>query len=160
MRFLVLFALIAAAAAPAGAQTTAGMAAMQYYVGTWACVAAGEPDSNSTATYAIENGVMRDSVVIPAQGKMTAPYQLTIVTTFDPKNGRYVQTSLDNQATWAVSFAEPFTGNTEEWVNNATFDGKLGRVELVRTDRNAFDIIGYSTISQAKPDYKVSCHRA
>ena len=119
MRFLVLFALIAAAAAPACAQTTAGMAAMQYYVGTWACAAAGEPDSNSTATYAIENGVMRDSVVVPPQGKMTAPYQLTIVTTFDPKNDRYVQTSLDNQATWAVSFAKPFTGSTEEWLNNA-----------------------------------------
>ena len=37
MRFLVLFAFVAAAVAPAGAQTPGGMAAMQYYVGTWAC---------------------------------------------------------------------------------------------------------------------------
>jgi hypothetical protein len=33
MRFLALFAFVAAAAAPAGAQTPGGMAAMQYYVG-------------------------------------------------------------------------------------------------------------------------------
>jgi hypothetical protein len=159
MRFLVLIAFIAAAVAPAGAQTPDGMAAMQYYVGAWTCTAAGEPDSNSTANYTIENGVMRDLVIVPAQGKMTSPYQLEIVTTFDPKNNRYVQTSLDNQATWAVSFAKPFTGKTEEWANSATFDGKLGRVEVVRNDGNAFDIIGYSTMSQTKPDYKVSCHR-
>jgi hypothetical protein len=160
MRLLVLFAFIAAAVAPAGAQTPGGMAAMQYYVGTWACAAAGEPDSNATATYAIENGVMRDSVVVPPQGKMTESYQLAIVTVFDAKNNRYVQTSLDNQAMWAVSFAKPFTGNTEEWVNNVTYDGKLGHVEVVRTDQNTFDITGYSTMSQTKPDFKVTCHRS
>jgi hypothetical protein len=160
MRFLVLFAFIAAAVAPAGAQTQGGMAAMQYYVGTWACAAAGEPDSNATATYAIENGIMRDSVVVPPQGKMTAPYQLAIVTMFDEKNNRYVQTSLDNQAMWAVSFAKPLTGNTEDWVDNVTYDGKLGHVEVVRTDRNTFDIIGFSTMSQTKPDFKVTCHRS
>ncbi len=160
MRFLLLFAFVAAAVAPAGAQTPGGMAAMQYYVGTWACTADGEPDSNATATYAIENGVMRDSVVVPPQGKVTAPYQLAIVTVFDAKNNRYVQTSLDNQAMWAVSFAKPFAGNTEEWVNNVTDGGKLGHVEVVRTDRNAFDITGYSTMSQATPDFKVTCHRS
>lgn len=160
MRFLVLFAFIVAAVAPASAQTTDGMAAMQYYVGTWTCSAAGEPDSNSTATYAIENGVLRDSVLVPAQGKMTTPYQLAIATAFDEKSNRYVQTSLDNQATWAVSFAKPFSGKTEEWVNSATSDGKLGRVQVVRTDQNDFDIIGYSTMTQAKPDFKVTCHRS
>ena len=160
MRVRLLFGFIAAAVAPAGAQTPGGMAAMQYYVGTWACAAVGEPDSNATATYAIENGVMRDSVVVPPQGKMTAPYQLAIVTTFDPKNNRYVRTSIDNQATWAVSFGKPFSGNTEEWIDNVTYDGKLGHVEVVRTDRNTFDIAGYSTTSQTKPDFKVTCHRA
>lgn len=64
-------------------------------------------------------------------------------------------TSLDTQATWAVSFAKPFTGNTEEWLNNVTYDGKLANVEVVRTDRNTFDISGYSTMSQTKPDFKV-----
>jgi hypothetical protein len=160
MRFLAIFALIAVAVAPAGAQTPGGMAVMQYYEGTWACSAAGEPDSNATATYAIENGVMRDSVVVPPQGKMTSPYQLAIVTIFDAKNNRYVRTSLDNQAMWAVSFAKPLTGNTEEWVDSVTYDGKLGHVEVVRTDRNTFDIDGYSTMSQTKPDYKVTCHRS
>jgi hypothetical protein len=157
MRVLVLLAF---AVAPASAQAPAGMGAMQYYAGAWACSAPGEPDSNATATYTIENGVMRDSVVVPAQGKMTAPYELAIVTTFDAKHDRYMQTSLDNQAEWAVSFAKPFTGNTEEWVNNVTNDGKLGHVKVVRTDRNDFDIIGYSTMSQTKPDYTVICHRS
>jgi hypothetical protein len=160
MRVLVLFAFVAAAVAPAGAQTTGGMAAMQYYVGSWACSAIGEPDSNATATYAIDNGVMRDTVVVPAQGRMTTPYELAIVTTFDATNNRYVQTSLDSQSTWAVSFAKPFTGNTEEWMDNVTSNGKLGHVEVVRTDKNAFDINGYSTMTQAKPDFKVTCHRS
>ena len=55
MRFLALFAFVAAAVTPAGAQTPGGMAAMQYYVGTWACTGggAGEPPSNATATYTI-----------------------------------------------------------------------------------------------------------
>jgi hypothetical protein len=160
MRFLLLFAFIAAAVAPAAAQTPAGMAAMQYYVGSWTCAAVDEPDSNSTATYTIENGVMRDLVLVPAQGKMTTPYELAIATVFDAKNNRYVQTSVDNQATWAVSFAKPFTGNTEEWVNTASFDGKLGRVQVVRTDAKTFSIIGYSTTTQPKPDFTVTCHRA
>lgn len=159
MRFLVLFAFIAAVA-PAGAQTARGMTAMQYYAGTWACSAAGESDSNATATYAIENGIMSESVVVPPQGKMTAPYQLTILTMFDAKNNRYVKTLVDNQATWSVSFAKPFIGNTEEWADNVTSDGKLGHSDVVRTDQSAFDIVGYSTMSQTKPDYKVTCHRS
>jgi hypothetical protein len=160
MRLLAIFVFLAAAAVPAVAQDSGGMAAMQYYVGTWACVAVGEPDSNTTATYTITNGVLHDSVVIPPQGKMTTPYEIAIATTFDAKNNQYVQTSLDNMATWAVSTAKPFTGKTEEWVNTSTFDGKLGRVQVVRTDQNAFDIIGYATVSQTKPDYKVTCHRS
>ena len=162
MRFLALFAFVAAAVAPAGAQTPGGMAAMQYYVGAWACTggAPGEAPTNATATYTIENGVMRDSVVIPPQGKMTSPYQLIIETTFDAKNDRYVQTQLDNQSLWSVSFAKSFTGKTEEWADNVTSDGKLGHVEVVRTDQNNFNIAGYSTMSQAKPGFNVACHRS
>ncbi|HEX4014826.1 MAG TPA: hypothetical protein VHX17_13195 [Candidatus Cybelea sp.] len=159
MRYIVLFAFLASTAVSAGAQTPSGMAAMQYYAGTWACAAVGEPDSKTTATYTIVNGVMRDSVYLPPQGKMTTPYQLEIVTTFDPKNDRYVQTTLDNQSVWAVSFAKPFTGNTEEWINTATYDGKLGRVEVVRAAASAFDILGYASVSQDKPDFKVTCSK-
>ena len=162
MRFLALFAFVAAAAAPAGAQTPGGMAAMQYYVGAWACTGGGpgEPPSSATATYAIENGIMRDSVVVPPQGKMTSPYQLSILTTFDAKNNRYVETQLDNEPAWSVAFAKPFTGNTEEWADNVTYYGKLGHVEVVRTDQNTFTIAGYPTMSQAKPGFNVTCHRS
>jgi len=160
MRFLLLVALVAATVAPASAQTPVGMSAMQYYVGTWACSAAGEADSNATATFTIQNGVMHDSVILLPQGKMTVPYELTIITTFDPKNNRYVRTSIDSQAAWAVSFEKPFTGNTEEWVDNAASNGKLGRTEIVRTDQKTFNLTGYSTQSQAKPDFTVTCHRS
>jgi len=160
MRFLAFFAFVAAAVAPAGAQTPGGMAAMQYYVGAWTCTSGAPGEPPSTATYSIENDILRDSVVVPPQGKVTAPYQLNIVTAFDAKNNRYVQTQVDTQASWSVSFAKPFTGNTEEWVDNVTYDGKLGHVEVVRTDQNAFTIAGYSTMSQAKPDFNVTCHRS
>jgi len=160
VRLLVLFLFIAATVAPAGAETTNGMAAMQYYSGTWACAAVGEAGSNATATYTIENGTLRQSLVLPPQGKITEPYQLTVVTTFDAKNDRYVKTLLDNQATWTVSFAKPFTGNTEEWVDTANDSGKLGRSEIVRTDKNTFSVAGFSTIAQSKPDYTVICHRS
>jgi hypothetical protein len=160
VRSLLLFAILTVAAVPAGGQTPDRMAVMQYYVGSWNCSAVGEPDSKTIATYAIEHGVMRDSVVIPPQGKMTTAYQLELVTTFDPKNGRYVQTSLDSEASWKVSFAKPFTGSAEEWIDNVSSDGKLGRVQVVRNDNNNFDIIGYATVSQVKPYFKVSCHRS
>jgi hypothetical protein len=163
MRSLALIssiALIAAAVAPASAQTASGMAAMQYYAGTWNCAAVDEPNSNATETFTMENGTIRESVVLLPQGKMTTPYQLTIVMAFDVKNNRYVKTLLDNEATWSVSFAKPFTGNTEEWVDAANNTGKLGRSEIVRTDHKTFSIAGYSTVSQAKPDYTVICHRS
>jgi hypothetical protein len=162
MRFLALLMFVAATVAPAAAQAPGGMGAMQYYVGAWACTggAPGEQPSNATATYTIENGILRDSVVVSQQGKMTAPYQLIILTTFDAKNNRYVQTQLDTQPSWSVSFAKPFTGNTEEWSDNVTYDGKLGHAQVVRTDHNTFTINGYFTMSEAKPDFSVTCRRS
>jgi hypothetical protein len=159
---LALFVVLGSVVAPAAAQSTGGMAAMQYYVGTWSCMAGnvGQPPSKATATYTIDSGLMREWVVVPAQGKMTKPYMLSIATSYDAKKGRYVDTQVDNLAGWTVSFAPPWTGNTEQWTDQASSTGKLGHGQTVRTNRNSFSFVGYPTITATKPDFKGTCTRS
>jgi hypothetical protein len=157
-----LFILAVGVAAPAAAQPPAGMGAMQYYVGTWSCVAGnvGRPPSKATVTYAITFGLMTGTVVVPAQGKMTKPYVVNITTSYDAKNGRYVQTQLDNLAGWSVAFAKPWAGNTEQWTDQASNTGKLGHGQTVRTNQNSFAFMGYSSVTATKPNFKGSCTRS
>jgi hypothetical protein len=159
---LGFFALVLIAGGPAAAQTTSGMDAMQYYVGKWSCQAGtvGQPASNAMATYTLDNGVLRGWVNVPPQGRMTQPFVLNIAIAYDTKKNRYVQTQLDNLGNWTTSFAAPWTGNTEQWADNATADGKLGRSETVRTNQNAFSFSGYSSATLAQPDFKGSCTRS
>jgi hypothetical protein len=159
---LILFALVVGLAAPASAQPMTGMAAMQYYVGTWSCQAGpiGSPPSTATATFTIDSGVMRQWVAVPAQGKMTSSYALSIATTYDPKNGRYVETFLDNMGNWTISFAQPWTGNTEQWTDQSSNDGKLGRSQTVRTDQNSFTFTSYPTVTSTKPVFQGTCNRS
>lgn len=159
---LGLFGLVAVCFAPVAAQAETGMAAMQYYVGTWSCVGGGggEPPSNATATYTLDSGVLRDWVVVPPQGKMTTPYVLSIATTYDAKNGRYVQTGIGSDAGWWVSYAQPWTGNTEMWTDQANNTGKLGHGQNVRSDQNTVVINGYATLTATTPDFTVTCHRS
>ncbi|MGA7355093.1 MAG: hypothetical protein WBW76_06665 [Candidatus Cybelea sp.] len=159
---LGFFVLAAMMAAPAVAQSMSGMDAMQYYVGTWSCQAGavGQPASNATATYTLDSGVLRGWVNVPPQGKMTTPYVLNIATTYDSKSNRYVQTQLDNQAHWSTSFAQPWTGSIEQWTDQATADGKLGRSETIRTNQNSFSFDGYPSMAATQPDFKGSCTRS
>jgi hypothetical protein len=156
---LVVFAL--ACAVPAGAQTT-GMGAMQYYVGTWSCLGGpvGVPASKATATYTLDSGVMRQWVIVPPQGKMTKPYVISFAITFDAKKQHYIQTSLDSDAAWGVSFAKPWTGKTEQWTDQATNDGKLGHGTVVRTSTAAFVYTGYPTLTSTKASFTVTCKRS
>jgi hypothetical protein len=161
-KILTLLTLAVGFAAPASAQPMTGMAALQYYVGTWSCMAGpiGSPPSTATASYTIDSGVMREWVVVPVQGKMTSPYVLSIATTYDAKNGRYVETFLDNTAGWSVSFAQPWTGNTEQWTDQSTYNGKLGRSQTIRTDQNSFTFTGYPSVSSTQPDFQGTCNRS
>lgn len=161
-RALALAVLAFAFAAPAGAQPATGMAAMQYYVGTWNCVAGpvGSPQSTATATFTIDAGVMREWVFVPAQGKMTTPYALSTATTYDAKNGRYVETFLDNQGAWSISVAKQWTGNTEQWSDQTTADGKLGHAQTIRTDQNNFSFTGYPTPTSTTPNFQGKCTRS
>ncbi len=159
---LTLFAFIVAVAAPAGAQPMTGMEAMQYYVGTWSCMAGppGVPPSKATATYTIDSGVLREWVVVPPQGKMTTPYVVSIATTYDPKKSQYVQTGLDSEAGWWVSAAQPWSGNTEQWTDQSTHNGKLGHAQTVRTNENSFTFTSYPTMTAAQPDLQGTCNRS
>ena len=159
---LILFALVVGLAAPVSAQPMTGMAALQYYVGTWSCMAGpiGSPPSTATATFTIDSGVMREWVAVPAQGKMTSPYALSISTTYDAKNARYVETFLDNGANWTVSTAQPWTGNTEQWTDQSSGDGKLGHSQTVRTDQSSFTFTGYPTVTSTKPVFQGTCNRS
>ena len=163
MRKTLAFSVLALAfAAPAGAQTPAGMGAMQYYVGTWSCTGGpvGPPAQKATLTYTLDSGIMRQLVVVPVQGKMTKPYALSSDTTYDAKKGRFVSTANDSGASWGVSVAKPWTGNTEQWTDIANSDGKLGHGKVVRTDKDDFDYIGYPTSTGTKPNFKVTCKRS
>ncbi len=158
---LTAFFLAIGVAAPAAAQPPAGMAAMQYYVGTWSCVAGnvGQPSVKATATFTMDSGLMREWVVVPAQGKMTKPYVINIATSYDAKNGRYAETQIDNLAGWSVSFAKPWTGNTEHWTDQAN-SGKLGHGQTVRTNQNSFAFMSYPTVTSTKPNFKGTCTRS
>jgi hypothetical protein len=157
--FLVLAAVIVL---PAAAQSSGGMAAMQYYVGNWTCTGGdvGQPPQRATLAYTLDSGILREWVVVPAQGKMKSPYMLSIATTYDSKNGRYAETALDNTSAWWVSYAKPFAGNTETWIDRENSTGILTRAVIVRADQNTFTVAAYATIGAMKPNFKLTCKRS
>jgi hypothetical protein len=159
---LGLFAFAVIVAAPSGARAASGAAALQYYVGTWSCQAGaiGRPVSKSTVTYTVDSGLLREWVYVPVQGKMTAPYLNSIATSYDAEKHHYVQTGMDNNGFWWVSYAEPWTGNTEHWTNHASADNNIRRYEWVRTNRNTFRFTEYPSRTATKPVFRGSCKRS
>ncbi len=151
-----VFALVALAPA---ATLAAAMDSMNYYVGTWACQGGPttEPPVNATITSAMDNGVLRETVTVPVQGRMSTPYTQTSLVAYDGK--RYVQTTLDTMGEWGVSYAAPWSGNTEQWTDLATWDGKLGHGQTVRADQNNYAYTGYATVSGTQPNFKATCRR-
>jgi hypothetical protein len=156
---LLIFAVIVAA--PNNVQAASGAAALQYYVGTWSCRAGaiGKVASKSTAIYTFDSGLLHEWVDVPLQGKMTTPYLNSIATSYDAIKRRYVQTGMDNEGFWWVSFAQPWTGNTEQWVNHASSDNVTRHYTWVRTNRNSFSFTEYPSPTATKPDFKGTCSR-
>ncbi|MES2119691.1 MAG: hypothetical protein V4513_03840 [Pseudomonadota bacterium] len=154
---LVLCAVISGAAA----QPTGGMAAMQYFVGSWACKAtpAGGSTLDVFVNFVMDSGIMRerDEVTIPGN---PVPYTISKSITYDQKNGRWVQAQLDGNGAWIVSTLKPWTGNTEEWLDEASSDGKLGRNETIRTSANEFGFRGYANPTDKKPNLDGICTRS
>jgi hypothetical protein len=154
---LSLFALVAA---PASAQPAGGMAAMQYYVGHWNCMAGdvGRPMSPATVTATLDAGILRELILVPAQGASKA-YTLVLNIVYDAKQKRYVQVATDTEAVWGVSYAKPWSGNTEVWLDHVTSDNKPGRSTVTRA-ASSYSFVGYPTATATKPNFKGSCKRA
>ncbi len=159
-QILAAFILALITAAPVGAQTAGGMSAMGYYVGSWTCVGGpvGSPPATATVTDVMSGGVLNGSVSIPVQAGMKAPYSASFATSYDGKS-RYIQTFVDNYGTWSVSYAPPWTGNTEQWTDLTTSDGKPGHGEAVRTDNDHYTYTGYGTPTGTTPNFKIACQR-
>ena len=160
LRQIACLSLFALVAAPVSAQPATGMAAMQYYVGHWSCMAGGvgSPMSPGTLTATMDAGILRELVVVPARGASKA-FTLVIDVTYDPKLKRYVQVSADSEANWGISYAKPWTGNTEIWFDHATSDNKPGRSILTRA-ASSYSFVGYPTATATKPNFKGNCKRA
>ena len=147
--------------APAiNAQAANPMNALQFYVGKWTCIErkAGDPPLSSTFTFAIESNLMRQWITRPKQGSMQAPYAVNSTFAYDAARHRYVQTEMDNDATWYVSVAEPWQGNTIHWVDLA-ISTKLSRWEMTRIDDAAFTVESFAKVSDKTPNYTASCKR-
>ena len=159
---VALLAVAVIVAAPTSVRAASGAAALQYYIGTWSCRAGaiGRPASKSTVIYTFDSGLLREWVDVPPQGKMATPYLNSIATSYDAKKGRYVQTGMDNDGFWWVSYAEPWTGNTEQWTNHASSDNNIRRYKWVRTNRNSFSFTEYPSRTATKPDFRGTCSRS
>lgn len=158
---LALLALAIIVARLVGVGAASGPAALQYYVGTWSCRAGvvGKPAVKSTVTYTLSSGLLHEWVDVPAQGMMTKPYLNSIAISYDSGQRRFVQTGTDNEGFWWVSFAEPWTGNTERWTNQAASDHKIRRYEWVRASRNTYSFTEYPSLTAKVPDFKGTCSR-
>jgi len=136
------------------------MDALQFYVGRWSCLErkAGDPPLSSTFTFAMESNLMRQWIDRPKQGSMPARYVVNSTFAYDATRHRYVQTEMDNDATWYVSIAEPWQGNTIRWVDLAT-STKLSRWEMTRINNTTFSIESFAKVSDKTPNYTASCKR-
>jgi hypothetical protein len=89
---------------------------------------------------------------------MQAPYVANSTFAYDATRHRYVQTEMDNDATWYVSTAEPWQGNTIRWVDLAT-STKLSRWEMTRINNTNFTVKSFAKVSDKTPNYTASCKR-
>jgi hypothetical protein len=162
--FFVVAVLLAAA--PAGAQMTAAhgpsdVGNLGYYVGTWSCMAGnvGQKPMPATATYTMDSGLLREFVTVPAGGMMKYPYTLSIAQLYDAKHHRFVDTGLGNDGGWWVSYAKPWTGQTETWIDHANNDASLGRSVTVRDSHDRFSFTSWDKVAGGKVVFKGSCTR-
>jgi len=162
MRFVMFFLLVVAIAAPGRAVSATGMAAMQYYVGSWSCMAGptGQPPAKAQLTYTLDSGVLRQLVVVPPQGKMKRTFALSINTTYDSKHARYVRDSVSTDGVSSISLVTMPSGTMEQWTDYAAYNQKPGHGQTVRNSQNMFTVTGYSTLTSTKATFKAVCHRA
>ena len=134
---------------------------MQYFVGTWACKVTpkGGPTLDVTVKFEMEAGILRewDDVQIPGAG---GRYTISKSISYDAKNGRWVQAQNDRNGAWVASYLKPWKENTEEWLDVAASDSKLGKHETVRVSANVFAFGDYAIPSDPKPNTQGMCTRS
>lgn len=166
MKYSLFFvAALLAAAAPANAQMAApqgpaDVGNLSYYVGTWSCMAGnvGQKPMPATATYTMDSGLLREFVTVPAGGMMKYPYTLSIAIIYDAKHHRFVDTGLGNDGGWWVSYAKPWSGQTEMWTDHANSDA-LGRNVTTRDSHDHFSFTSWDKVAGGKVVFKGSCTR-
>jgi hypothetical protein len=159
---LAICILIALSSAPALSQTPAGADVFKYYVGTWSCLGGPTetPAVKANITAVMNDGLLTQHVSVPVQAGMTAAFSQTYTVAYSPVTKVYNQVQIDNFGGWSISKASPWTGNTEEWADVTTADGKLGRGETVRTDQNHYTVTGYASATATAPNFKATCERS
>lgn len=137
------------------------MTRFSYYAGEWSCSEGtiGGSAHKSMWTFLLKDGLMFQSVVIPQQGDMSAPYVDNATFAYDAKNGRYVETEMDNTSTWYVSIAKPDTSGTIRWRDIAS-SAQPGRWDMIPVDADEFIINSHPSVNAEKPDYRAICRRA
>jgi hypothetical protein len=159
---LAICILVALSSATALSQTPGSADAFTYYVGTWSCLGGPTetPAVKATVTAVINDGLLTQHVSVPVQTGMTAAFSQTFTAAYSPVTKAYNQVAIDNFGGWQASKASPWTGNTEEWADVASADGKLGRAQTVRTDQNHYTVTGYASATATAPNFKVTCERS
>lgn len=161
MKTLAFLALFAIAAFPAAAQSSSGTSALQYYVGTWSCMAGapGHQTTKATLTYTMDSGILHQTIDAPVQGKMKKAFLSTSSTTYDSKNGRFISAGVSNDP---ASFSSAWTmaGNVETSRDLWTSSGKPGHGKTVRNSNNMFTYTGYASMTASKPDFMATCRRS
>jgi hypothetical protein len=143
------------------AQSATGMSAMQYYVGSWACTGGtpGKMQVHATINYTLDNGLLRQWTVVPAQSGMKTPYAQSASMTYDAKHNRYVSVGIDSGGGWDVTYVT-INGNVETGIDHVTQDGKLGHGVTHRVNNSTFTYTGYPTLTSTTADFEATCHRS
>jgi hypothetical protein len=132
---------------------------MQYYVGSWTCTGGtiGRPAATAGVVYTLDRTALRDTVVVNTTPASRA--WMTVETKYDAAKGVYVNTGFDD-GSWDVSYAKPWSANTESWTDHSTANGKLGRDVVVRVNRSTFTHTYYDSMSGTKPSFRFKCTRS
>jgi hypothetical protein len=135
------------------------MKAMQYYVGAWTCIGGtvGQPAATAIVTYTLDGGALRDAVGVNASSPSRA--WMTVETKYDAAKDVYINTGFDDGG-WDVSYAKPWSGNTESWADHSTANGKLGRDVVVRVNHSTFTHTYYASMTGTKPAFRFTCTRS
>jgi len=155
MKIAAPFAIAAASLAltvTLPARSATGMAAIQYKVGTWSCTGGtiGKRPFHFTVTYTVKGDLLQIWFRWPNG------YVESGSLTYDSKNHRYVRADVVSDGSWFVAYAT-INGNTENSVDQANNEGKLGRLVTVRNSNTSVTSTGYAAVSGGKPFLRATC---